>query len=548
MNTDTISLIDRTYQEIVDDTLTAIVGGVVREPIFFDVKEDHYPLAKRADAQRNIRSITGSVTPPGSQSAVNHSFQNGIDFTYSVGDNSVVWLQGGQLPDDGSTFYVDYFPIGSSSPLTDINIGSVTRTLCEAISRETATVYQQINLAYLSGFVDTATGKSLELVVSILGVTRQTKEFATGLVTFFRNQATVAGSITIQEQTLLSTADGKATFVTTELRTLQQGQIRIDVPVRATEASKGPAGVVPANVITSLALSITGIDHVTNFDPTILGSADETDDQLRLRAKAVLRGLDKATIASLMRIISEERATLVEIWDPNSPVPKNAPFGQIILQIQTEPERFLSIQSAVEETRAAGVRATLVAKYVFFTPRMVLTIAAGLTPAGKLKLIGQVIDAIQKYVDTLGVGKPATAEEIVKAITAGSIQELTDAKLIKFVDVLVSRFDASPPALDTFAAELAKALVGVISSTPSKDPNTLTPLLLDTIKQVELLPPGGDRIPDRSLLQDASGQHPATDAQIEAQQFQISATVKGDTQWQVVLDMDQTDISLAEKS
>jgi Baseplate J-like protein len=547
MNTDTVTLIERPYQEIVDDILTAIVGGVVREPIFFDVKEDHYPLAQRADAQRNIRSITGTARPPGAPKSVHYTFKNGVDYTYSVGDNSVAWLTGGQKPDDDTTFYVDYFPVGSSSPLTDINIGSVTRTLSEAIGREVATVYQQINLAYLSGFVDTATGKSLELVVSILGITRLTKEFATGLVTFFRNQAAGNGSITISEQTLLSTAKGEATFITTELRTLQQGQVRIDVPVRATEASKGPAGVVPANSITSLAQAITGIDHVTNFDPTILGSADETDDQLRARAKAVLRGLGKATLASLIQIVKEERATLIEIWDPNSPAPKNAPFGQVILQIQAEPERFLSIQSAVEETRAAGVRATVVAKYVYFTPRMVLTIASRLTPAGKVKLVGQVIDAIQKYVDTLGVGVPAKGEDLVKAITSGSIEEVNDEGQIKIVDVVVTRFDASPPVVETFATQLANAVLGVISSTPSNDPTTLTKVLIDTITKIELLPPGGERIPDRSLLQDASGQ-PATDAEIEASQFQVSATVNGDNQWQVVLDMDPTDISLLEKS
>ena len=58
MNTDTVTLIERPYQEIVDDILTAMVGGVVREPIFFDVKEDLYPLSRPASA---IRSITGLI-------------------------------------------------------------------------------------------------------------------------------------------------------------------------------------------------------------------------------------------------------------------------------------------------------------------------------------------------------------------------------------------------------------------------------------------------------------------------------------------------------
>lgn len=550
MNSDTIALIERPYQEIVGDILTAIVGGVVREPIFYDSKVDHYPLAQRADAQRNIRSITGSVTPTGALYPVPYTFQNGVDFTYSAGTNSVVWLTTGkgQMPDDGSTFYVDYFRTDSTSPLTDINIGSVTRTLSEAISREIATVYQQINLAYLSGFVDTATGQSLDLVVSILGVTRLTAEYATGLVTFFRNQAAGSGSITIPEQTLVTTADGKASFVTTDLRTLQQGQIRIDAPVSATGASKGPDGIVAANTINTLAQPILGIDHIINFDPTIQAASNETDDQLRARAKAVLRGLGKATVASLLQVVAEERATVVEIWDPNSPAPKNAPFGEFILQVQAEPERFLSIQSAVEETRAAGVRASVVAKYVYVTPRVVVTAASGLTPAGKVKLIGQVIDAIQSYVDGLATGAPLLGKNIIDIVTGSnsSIQELAKMpQRFKILDVLVSRFDASPPVTETYASQLANGILTAITSTPTKDPNTLSKLLIDTINQVQLLPPGGDRIPDRSLLLDASGKNPATDAEIQSNQFQVSSTVNGE-QWNIVLDMDPTDVSLLE--
>ena len=179
MNTDTVTLIERPYQEIVDDIMTAMVGGVVREPIFFDVKEDLYPLSRPASA---IRSITGLILAPDGVNTVHYVFQNAVDFAFDAGHNAVAWIKGGQQPADESTFYVDYFRPDSGSPLTDINIGSVTRTVSEAIGREIATVYQQINQAYRAGYVDTATGQALELVVSILDITRKTKDFAVGLV------------------------------------------------------------------------------------------------------------------------------------------------------------------------------------------------------------------------------------------------------------------------------------------------------------------------------------------------------------------------------
>ena len=52
------------------------------------------------------------------------------------------------------------------------------------------------------------------------------------------------------------------------------------------------------------------------------------------------------------------------------------------------------------------------------------------------------------------------------------------------------------------------------------------------------------RIPDRSLVQGAGGQR-ATDAEIEAGKFQVTAKVKGEDWWGV-LDMEPADIDLRE--
>ena len=542
MNPETLNLIERPYQEIVDDILTAIVGGIVNEPIFFDLKEDLYPLSQPSS---DVRGITGTLTLPGANGELqptHHSFQKSVDFIFSEGDNGVVWQQGGAKPDDETIFYVDYFRRDSRSPLSDINVGSVTRTLGEAIGREIATVYQQINLAYLSGFVDTATGQSLDLVVAILGVKRKTKEFAQGLVTFFRDPSAGDGNITIPENTLLSTEKGEATFVTIELRTLQRGQVRIDVPVRATLASKGEAGIVKAGAITTLAQPITGISRVTNFEATFLGAEGETDEQLRARAKAKLRAIGNATIAALANAVFEGRAKLAEVFDPNSAPAKRTTPGTVALLIESEPERFLSLQAAVEQTRAAGVQVTLVARYVFFKPRIVARIDPGLTGAGKEKLIGQIIEAMQQYVDTLSTGDPASGDELLKAIK--KVKEVKEAKI---VDVLTSRSDIGQPG----AEGLVKVLLDAISTAQANETATdtaardaaLSVALTNVLEGVSLTPTG-QRIPDRSLVQGPTGQR-ATDAEIESGQFQVVAVVGGE-KWWVVLDVEPADIVMSE--
>ncbi|HXF40068.1 MAG TPA: baseplate J/gp47 family protein [Blastocatellia bacterium] len=550
------NLIERPYQEIVDDILTAIVGGVVNEPIFFDVKEDRYSLAQPAS---DVRGITGQIVlsePGGEPKLVHHTFQKSVDFIFSLDDKAVIWQQGATHPEDETIFYVDYFrPIGESrSPLSDINVGSVTRTLGEAIGREIATVYQQINQAYLSGFVDSAHGKALDLVVSILGINRQPKDFAIGLVTFFRDPQAGDGNITIPETIAVATEDGK-TFSTTQLRTLQRGQVRIDLPVRATAASKGEAGIVDSGKITTLAQPIAGIAKITNFEPTFLGAEGETDEQLRARAKAALRGLGKATIAALANAIFEGRAKLNEIFDPNSAPGKTSPPGTVTMLVEAKPERFNSLRAAVEQTRAAGVQATLVAKFVFFKPRLVVQPKRQLTGPGKVKLTAEVIEALQKYVNSLNAGEAALGGEskdsegkppqasLLKALK--DVKDLTQdgAQKPRIVDVTAWTSDIGQPG----AASLVDALFNTVTTTGT-DEASLRAAFTRVINDAPPLAPTSRRIPDRSLVQssepDRAGQ-PATDTEIEAGKFKV---VTPGSDWTVVLDIEPADVVLLPES
>lgn len=539
MKTDTAALIERPYQEVIDDILTAVVGGVVNEQIFFDVKETLYKLSQPA---RDVRSVVGvrHVTVNGVSTAARYSFRKDIDFFFSPGDNAVVWPAGGTQPDDETTFFVDYVRVDSLSPLTDINVGSVTRTLGEAIGREIATVFQQIQLAYLAGFVDTATGQSLDLVVAILDVRRKTKEYAAGLVTFFRDPAVPDGTITIPQGTVLSTAKGDASFVSAEERTLQRGQARIDVPVRAGDDSKGPAGVVPAAAITTFATAITGITRVTNFDATLLGAKDESDDALRARAKAKLQSVGKGTIAALAQAVWDEHATLLEIRDPASAPEKCSDPGTVFLLVDTKPERFLSLRGAVNDVRAAGVLATLVARYVFMKPRLIATIPIGLSAAGKVKLTGEIIDAMQAYVDGLAAGAPAVGAALADAI-GKNVKELSDPASVKFVDVMAWIADVGNPKTDP----LLEALVTAVEATARGNDAALRAAIAGVLSTTS--PPvfSGDRVPDRDLVQGPSGAR-ATDAEIEAGTFSVAAVVNGESNWTIALDVEPSDIVLVE--
>ena len=66
---------------------------------------------------------------------------------------------------------VNYYPIQTPPvPLTDLNVGSVTRTMLETIAREMAMVYLDLDFVYKSAFIDSAEGGSLDRVVALVGV------------------------------------------------------------------------------------------------------------------------------------------------------------------------------------------------------------------------------------------------------------------------------------------------------------------------------------------------------------------------------------------
>jgi hypothetical protein len=470
-----------------------------------------------------VRSIHGTLARR------RHAFLKGTDFLFSEGDNAVVW-EGGDTPDDASTFYVDYFRRESRSPLSDVNVGSVTRTLAEAIGREIATVYEQVNLAYLSAFIDTAEGRSLDFVVSILGVVRKTSELASGLVTFFRDSA-VKGVIAIPQGLPLSTGKGEAFFETTQPRILQVGQNRIDAPIRAAEGFPGEAGIVASGAITEMVQPLAGISRITNLDPTIRAAEDETDEELRMRAKAALRALGKATLAALDRVIREGRGTPIELWDPSSPLERRTEPGTVAILVEAEPERFPSLRGAVEETRAAGVVVTLVGRYVFFKLRVTAKVTPGLTAAGKEEMLA----ALAKVVDGLTSGEAAEGSALKAALDA--VDDVSDAV---FREVIAWRSEIGRPGADTLLDTLVTAATAVPAGGDAALREALAPILAGATSSA----PTGARVADRSLVESLGG-GAASDDEVEAGDFRVSATVDGEPWW-VVLDMQPSDVLLEE--
>ena len=343
---------------------------------------------------------------------------------------------------------------------------------------------------------------------------------------------TSTAAVTIVAGTLLvAGTPERPQFATTETRTLLAGAARIDVPVRATQDFKGDVGLVGAGSISDMAVLLAGIAHVSNVDATSLGGEDESDEQLRIRAKAALRALSKGTQAALEQAVREERGPRVlETWDPNAPPPRTTDPGRVALLVEAEPKAFPGVLNAVHGVRAAGVDLTLVARYVHVTVRVRGTVAANVPPVGQAKVAADVAAALRAYLDGLGSREPATGAELMKALRA--VDGFGDPQI---VDVIPQRSDVTRPALDTLVDGLAAAL-----TPPPADETALRATLRAVLASAGVEPPTAARITDRDLVVGPAGGR-ASDAEIDAGTFEVVVPPDEQTWW-IVPDIGEHDI------
>ena len=150
------------YPDIVEDLLTALTGGVVREENTFSRDTMEYYFENSPAEPESVRIV-------GIKEKELHNFIFGQDFY--ADSEKITWRDKGDLPEEGYKYYVNYYKSDVEPVLSDRNVGSVTRTLAESFAREFAVLYQQLLLVYKSGFIDTAQKDALDQVVAILGET-----------------------------------------------------------------------------------------------------------------------------------------------------------------------------------------------------------------------------------------------------------------------------------------------------------------------------------------------------------------------------------------
>lgn len=172
--------------------------------------------------------------------------------------------------------------------LTDMNPGSVIRTLLEVAALkfdENHYLAEQIITLY---FVLTTTGEYLDRRVAERGLARKLGTKATGTVTASRSTPAPFGQL-IPKGTTIETEDHTVQVVTTTDATMAQGTTSVNIPVEAVSVGKA-GNLQTGTVLKQVGVAVSLIETVTVAAPGLAGGTDtETDNDLRSRYLTVIR-------------------------------------------------------------------------------------------------------------------------------------------------------------------------------------------------------------------------------------------------------------------
>jgi uncharacterized phage protein gp47/JayE len=427
------TFVPRSYAQIVRDLLTTLTGGVTGESLTVPPGEGPIPLLTLRDRPvQRVSHLEGQTLVGRGDKAKQIPYRfTAADFELVASSpgsdepDAIRFRDDGRRPVPGTALSVNYYPLRTDPvPLTDLNVGSVTRTLMETVARELAVMHMQLQHVYDSAFVETAEGSALDKVVALVGVGRLPAGHPVARLRFSRRAGT-PGRITVPANTAVTDAAGSR-YLTLETITLESGESSLEVLARGESPGTKP---VEAGELNRPEVLIAGIAEVTNPQPARLLDAAETDEQLRVRARGALHGVVRGTLDALRfglrSIPSVTDVTIVE--QPNGVA------GEIRVDVayaDESPEPRAAVAEAIQQLRPAGILvAPAEAERRRVAVRVELTLAGtGLAGAELARLTASIEDELARQLGALPPGGVARRSRLTASVLAHA--EVLDARVV----------------------------------------------------------------------------------------------------------------------
>ncbi|WP_437569796.1 hypothetical protein [Sorangium sp. So ce542] len=391
-----MSFVPRGYEQIVRDLLTLLTGGTVGESLAVPAGNAPIkPLKLKDRPVRRVSHLEGTITAGTGAEARDVSYRftpADFELVSSSGGgelDAIAFRKGGRRPKPGSELTVNYYPVTARPvPLSDLNVGSVTRTLLETVAAELALANLSLKRVYDAAFLDTAEATSLDGVVALVGVRRLAGGHPVVKVRFTRRPES-PGRITVAAGTALTDKAGSRYLTATAFTMEPNESTREVLAIGEAPTTK----LVKEGELDRLEVLVAGISTVTNVEPARQLTAPETDDELRRRARGALHGTVRGTLGalrfSLLSIPGVQDAKIVE-------APNGTP-GEIRVDVAyTSPDAAVraEVERVIAEVRPAGIR--VIGPREAARTRLTVTVELTLAGAGAQ---GAELDALEQGVE-----------------------------------------------------------------------------------------------------------------------------------------------------
>lgn len=474
----------KNYPEIADNLLNRVLGGVSGEGHAFPPPNASKPPYAHPLEHAPVADVTSVF---GLRFGQSYAFAKGIDYELTSDGQSVRWKADGAVPDAGSVVEINYLPKSRETRINDLHVGSVVRTLMEAMALETAGLYAQLETVYQSGFIDTAQGRALDHVVSLLGLAR-IKAGRNSADILFKRARNSRGEVHLPAGTRVLNADGSIEYETLNDAVLADGQDTLKVKARdLVDTNDG----IAADILVLLAKPIAGVESITNPAPSTQLDRDENDDELRARAKSFLIGSERGTLGALKSVLASHNVSA----DVDDSTP-----GTIVISLHGDAlsaDQEQRLWTELDQVRPAGVR---IQRGTRVTPAVVdlalrLSTASGLLEVDLRRIQTEIRQRMTDYFAKLPTQDNARVTKLIGlAMTVTGVEDIA----------IVSATVAGVNALDAGQGEIGVAgKSSQLGTLNLVDPALATELAL-TVRFLRKQPDNSDTvIPDQAALQGA---------------------------------------------
>jgi len=325
--------------------------------------------------------------------------------------------------------------------IANYRTGGVFHLFIEVVASFLEKIYCELERSSPNRFLQTATGKYLDLKAEELGLTRNPAIKTRGYIVFSR--ADTSRNITINKDKILATrinSQGKVyRYKVLEDTVILESETTRSVLVEAEEVGKAYNAL--ANQITEIITPISGVDTITNSSNWIvqIGQDIEPDNSLRLRCLALWKGLSGANkdayISWAKEIVGVESVKVLA-------TARGLGTVDIIFtganNIQPNAELIEKVQNIIDMRKPIATDTLVKAP-----SEVVINTSVKVIMHPNIKLNRQKIEeAIQRYFATLGIGsdiEPSALSSVLFTIEGVKSCEILAPNSTRITDLQIAR-------------------------------------------------------------------------------------------------------------